>query len=82
MKKKIKELMNSNDFPIQYSHKPSDEGIEFQSHGFEYNDENLELVEDMLDRFRDKFPSRSVRLEDGTLGEHVAIDYFEGIRIE
>ena len=37
---RIERLMEENDFPIQYSHKPSDDGIEFQSHGFEYNDEN------------------------------------------
>lgn len=63
---KIKQLMKENDFPIQYSHKPSDEGVEFQSHGFEYNDENLALVEDMEQKFKLEYPSRNVELEDGT----------------
>ncbi|WP_318571247.1 hypothetical protein [Salinigranum marinum] len=79
---KIKRLMQENDFPIQYSHKPSDEGIEFQSHGFEYSEENLALVQDMKQKFEAEFPSRNVELEDGTLGEHVAIDFFECIRIK
>lgn len=79
---RIKQLMEENDFPIQYSHKPSDEGIEFQSHGFEYNDENLAQVQDMERKFKSEFPSRNVSLDDGTLGEHVAIDYFECIRIK
>lgn len=78
---KIERLMEENDFPIQYSHKPSDDGLEFQSHGFEYNDENLAEVQDMEDKFKAEFPSRTVGIEDGTLGEHVAIDYFECIRI-
>jgi hypothetical protein len=79
---RIKQLMEENDFPIQYSHKPSDEGIEFQSHGFEYNDKNQTLVQDMERKFKSEFSSRNVSLDDGTLGEHVAIDYFECIRIK
>jgi hypothetical protein len=81
-KEKIKQLMDEGDFPIHSSHKPSDEGVEFQSRGFEYNDENLSLVQGMKQKFESEFPSRNVDLEDGTLGEHVAIDYFECIRIK
>jgi peptide methionine sulfoxide reductase MsrA len=79
---KIQQLMDQNDFPVQYSHKPSDDGIEFQSHAFEYNDENLELVRNMKEKFKSDFSSKTVEIEDGTLGEHVAIDYFECIRIK
>lgn len=79
---KIKQLMEKSNFSIQYSYKPSDNGIEFQSHGFEYNDENLALVQDMEQKFKTEFSSKSVELEDGTLGNHVAIDYFECIRIK
>ena len=79
---KIKQLMKKNDFSIQYSHQPSNKGVEFQSHGFEYNDENLALVQDTKEKFEAAFPSRNVELQDGTLGEHVAIDYFECIRIK
>lgn len=74
--------MDANDFPIQYSHKPSDIGIEYQSHAVEYNDENLELVENIKEQYESEFSSRTIELQDGTLGNHVPIDYFECIRIK
>ena len=79
---KITDLMAQSDFPIEYSHKPSDEDIEYQSHAFEYSDANLELVNSAKTKFESEFPSRQVQLQDGTLGDHVAIDYFECIRIK
>ncbi len=80
-KEVITELMNENGVPVQYSHEPSDDGIEFQSHGFGYTN-NLSTVEEIKEKFESEFPSKDVSLTDGVLGEHVAIDFFECIRIE
>lgn len=46
-----------------------------------YTDDNLSLITEMKRKIETEIPQRDVSIYNGTLGEHMAIDYFAGIRI-